>query len=343
MDPRPPVWQIAAMDSDRMARDRDRDAAIRLVENAWADGQIVELDRDKRVEELRRALTVREIEMLVHDLRPVGYAQPPAAPPTPAAEPTPTPTTYATYPGNQPETDEDESAGAAAPVWDRPAPQARVMTWHVSTSRRPRRSGRVRGRRGVVLAPILFLAGAAVVGNLLSDLGTPVDLAGVPGDSPTLAPGQEPADGERNLFSARGYDAMVTDLEEGTGRSEVFTAMLHPTYATMQVPVDATSRQQRTYRWDGALDVSGSKSTSTEPRFELRDVDPTTVARLVQRVRTRVEDPTTWYAILHAPSQVDGSLVEAYATNDVGETAYVVATGTGKVLYADSPEAGASR
>lgn len=46
--------------SDWRARDQDRDAAIETVEAAWADGQIVEADRDHRVEALRRAQTLAE-------------------------------------------------------------------------------------------------------------------------------------------------------------------------------------------------------------------------------------------------------------------------------------------
>lgn len=55
---------------DQRARDQDRSAAIEAVQAAWADGQIVEADRDKRVEELQRAQTLGEVQMLVHDLEP---------------------------------------------------------------------------------------------------------------------------------------------------------------------------------------------------------------------------------------------------------------------------------
>ncbi len=55
--------------SDWKARDEDRDAAIEVVEAAWADGQIVQADRDHRIESLLRAQTVSEIGMLVHDLQ----------------------------------------------------------------------------------------------------------------------------------------------------------------------------------------------------------------------------------------------------------------------------------
>ena len=55
--------------NDKRARDQDRDQAIEVVEAAWADGQIVEADRDKRVESLLQAQTMAEVQMLVHDLQ----------------------------------------------------------------------------------------------------------------------------------------------------------------------------------------------------------------------------------------------------------------------------------
>jgi hypothetical protein len=67
--------------NSKKARDSDRDAAIEVVEAAWADGQIVEADRDKRVEELLRAQTMQEINTYTQDL------QPPAPDPSGAPRP----------------------------------------------------------------------------------------------------------------------------------------------------------------------------------------------------------------------------------------------------------------
>ena len=57
---------------DRRARDKDRDAAIEIVEAAWSEGQIVDADRDHRVGALLRAETLAEIPMLTHDLQLPG-------------------------------------------------------------------------------------------------------------------------------------------------------------------------------------------------------------------------------------------------------------------------------
>lgn len=57
------------IDPQKKARDEDRDAAIEVVEAAFADGQISRPDYDLRVDRLLRAATVGELQMLVHDLR----------------------------------------------------------------------------------------------------------------------------------------------------------------------------------------------------------------------------------------------------------------------------------
>ena len=57
------------IDPQKKARDGDRDAAIEVVEAAFADGQISRPDYDLRVDRLLRAVTVGELQMLVQDLR----------------------------------------------------------------------------------------------------------------------------------------------------------------------------------------------------------------------------------------------------------------------------------
>lgn len=57
------------IDPQKKARDDDRDAAIEVVEAAFADGQISRPDYDLRVDRLLRAVTVGELQMLVQDLR----------------------------------------------------------------------------------------------------------------------------------------------------------------------------------------------------------------------------------------------------------------------------------
>lgn len=297
------VCQIAEVSStDQPARDRDRDAAVRLVEGAWADGQIVEADRDRRVAELRRAETLAEIKMLTHDLEAPDYLQTPAAPLAPEKQPEPAP--------------------------DRPRRQSRP---------RPQ-AARVPGI--VTFAISLAVVGvvAAIVVGIFTAVDSAVDAAGdAVTDSPTLAPGEAPDEDEINLFSEDGYADLLADLETDFGSTVVFDAVLYQTYAVLDLPVDERSQRQQSHYWNGAFDDPGSKSLAGEERFDLAELDPAVMIRLVERVRSRVEDPRSWYVIAHAPRPDDQSVLQVYASNEYGESAYVLATLDGTVTYRSDP------
>lgn len=62
-------YPAPVIDPQKKARDADRDAAIEVVEAAYADGQISRPDYDLRVDRLLRATTVGELQMLIQDLR----------------------------------------------------------------------------------------------------------------------------------------------------------------------------------------------------------------------------------------------------------------------------------
>ena len=62
-------YPAPVIDPQKKARDADRDAAIEVVEAAYADGQISRPDYDLRVDRLLRATTFGELQMLIQDLR----------------------------------------------------------------------------------------------------------------------------------------------------------------------------------------------------------------------------------------------------------------------------------
>lgn len=308
------LCEIAAVatSDDQPARDLDREAAVRAVESAWADGQIVEADRDQRIQGLRHARTLREVELLVHDLRAPSYQQVPAVPvgPDPVEE------------------EVDGPVVVIAPM----KPAQRRKQKQPDTRKVPVNVG------CAMVVAVLTVIVATVVGIVVA-IGDAVDGDAVT-DSPTLAPGVDAGDDEINLFSQSGFDAFLADLEEGTGDTVVFNAVMYPTYAVADVPVDDRSQRKQSYYWNGELDEPGSKGTTTEPRYDLREVDWSVVVRVVERVRRRVEDPTSWYVIVHAPREDDQSTIQAYATNEYGESAYVLATADGTVTYRSDPPAG---
>ena len=283
--------------NSKRARDADRDAAIEVVEAAWADGQIVEADRDKRVEELLRAQTMSEIRTYTQDLQP---PQPdPSGVPRPAYG---TATTVATV-----------------------KPDIAVSQGPVKTTT---------GAGSKLACGLLLLIPLGLVGAVIGIIAAVVSSTGG-----TLEPGEDPGIGEVNTMSEEGYAELIDDLEDETGSSVVFEAVLYPGYAVMQVPVDGTTNRYEYRYWDGSLDEATSKSTTDYPRFDLRDVDPDVIVGLVDEARSRVEDPTSWYAIVRQPDDdVDnGTWISAYATNEFGESAYLGGDQEGNITWEPSP------
>lgn len=73
------------MATDRTrARDVDRDAAVEVVEAAYADGQLDAAERDRRVGVILQAVMLRDVRGMVGDLQGVPTELRPPVPPRPA-------------------------------------------------------------------------------------------------------------------------------------------------------------------------------------------------------------------------------------------------------------------
>ena len=282
---------------EQRARDKDRDAAITMVEAAWADGQIVEADRDKRVEELGRAQTLGEIRMFTQGLEPTMSD---AAPPTPPAPP-------------------------ASPVEYGPSAPTPVST--TTTAKMP---------KALLVVPLIvvLVVGVSVVGGIVALVNGASNGIDSVTSSQSYAPGEEPDEGDVNVLSEGGYADLVAAVKDETGATTSFSAVLYPTYAVVEIPVDATTQREKYYYWDGRTLVDqDSKNTSTGKRFDLQSVDPAVVVRLVQKVRRLSDEPTSWYAAVRAPDESDGSMIWAYASNDYRESVYIGARLDGTIVY----------
>jgi len=288
---------------DQRARDKDRDAAIEIVEAAWADGQIVEADRDHRVESLLQAHTLAEVEMIVHDLQPPPASAPfsSATPPVPAVVPT-------------------DLYGASDSA---PSPTLAEVTASAPKT--------ARAVPLVVLAVVLGIIGAGAAG-LIAAVSSITSGGSDSGATGAAEPGRVV-----NVLSADGFGELLDDIEAVNGSTEAFEAVLYPTYAVVYLPVDETSRRYSYWYWNGVLDDLDSKGTSTYERYDLADVDPAVVIRLVKRARGLVDEPTSWYAIVRAPEE-GGAAIWAYASNEYSESEYVGATLDGKVVYDSSKQ-----
>lgn len=263
------------MTPDQRARDDDRDDAIEIVEAAWADGQIVEADRDRRVEQLLTAQTMAEVRMLVHDLQPPDV-----------------------------------------PRWTAPVAAPRTG-----------------GRPGSVVIAVAVALVLVVGGGLAALLALVAGPAEVEATDQAGVAAPESGAGGADVHSAQGHRDLVADLVSATGSSVVFEAVLYPEYAVLSLPVDTTSQRENRWYWNGAIRDLESRGTSSYDRFDLAEVDMAVVTRLLERVRTMVDDPTTSYVILRAPDPQDGAAVSAYASNEFQEGAHLVATGDGQVIH----------
>ena len=61
------------------------------------------------------------------------------------------------------------------------------------------------------------------------------------------------------------------------------------------------------------------------------------IITLLEDVRGRIEDPNSWYVSIDSIA-TDGPRLAAYASNEYGEGAYVLATLDGTITYESSYE-----
>ena len=269
------------IDPQKKARDDDRDAAIEVVEAAFADGQISRPDYDLRVDRLLRAATVGELQMLVQDLRrPEG---------------------------------EEVTEAVEQVTEDVAEPALRVGLPRVNVSA-------VKVVLAVVVA--VFALGLIVPLVLVARVDSQEGMS-----TGTVVRGET-----IDLTTAKGYDRLVREVEAKTGSTTVFGATIYPGYAVIEVPVDADSQRSFGYYYDGDWQDWTGRGKATEDRFDLSRIDGRTVAALVRKVRTKIEDPTT-YVLVNSRGGDEGVCLSAYATNDFTETAYIDARCNGKVVF----------
>ncbi len=300
----------------------DRDAAIALVRNAAAAGRITSLDRDHRIRELQHADTAAEIDVHIRDLRlpsdPHGAGMA-AATSAPVASSTP-----ATYPpppqsgGSYGDPAAMPQGGQQLPQWVR---QAQVSS---QSANKTAKRGLVAGCVFVVLMMAVPVVVAGFMFVSLTDIGE--DSSG----GPTVI--AEPVTQSAESLTPRGYRDLVAALQEETGSTEVFRAVLYPDYASVDVAVDATTGRYRSWYWNGDLRETGSPNTTSSGRVDLADIDPRVFARLLKRAERGVEDPTARYLIIQGSTGSQPATLMAYANNGFKESSHVRATLEGKIL-----------
>lgn len=294
--------------------DVDRGKAIEVVEAALKSGRIIQADRDRRIDQIKGAQNQTEIDIIVRDLRPDTPTGAPAAPPI-----------HVAY-----------GPGSGGPT---PDELTRAIAQAKATGASPA-AANIKIPKIAFLLPTII--GVVVIGafaaGIFAFVGDAVDLVDTHGgitDSRTYAPGVEPEHGI-NVLSVKGYQDLLAAISDETGGTQAFSAVLYPTYAVVELPVDPDTQRSNRFYWNGELDSQESFGTSTEQRYDLSELDPAVMVRLLKKVRALVESPTSWYAVVSAPDD-EGAVLSVYASNAYSETAYLLATSDGTITYESVP------
>lgn len=330
-----PYGRVMA-DWGQRAKDKDRDEAIRLIEAAAARGAIIAADKEKRIQEVRSAQTVGEIELITRGLAaPVSAGA--SADPAPPAPGTPAGPTFETY---DPPSTPPVAEPTPRPVAQNPTPPG---TWRpdnhvqygeplaadIGTAYTPpvKRSGAGRLVTIVVLCVVAGIAVPAFFG--IKGLVDGIDgIDGIVGG------------GSADVFSDQGLADLIEAVEEKSGSTEVFELSVFQGYAIVDIPTQSKGKRYISYRFDGRLSEFTKDRVSEDVRFDLEDVDAAVLRDLAAKARRMVEAPTSNYVIIRpaVPPFGNGDVeVIAYATNDFSESGYLEATLDGKVTARHPP------
>jgi hypothetical protein len=300
----------------------DRSQAISLVEAALKSGRIVQADHDMRLDQIKNSSSQQEIDLAVRDLQmstPVAATA--GATMTTTATPTATPTSTPTQPwplvnyGPQ----QGQAAGAAGDLTQITKTGGKALG----------------GIIGLVVLISVIVPIVGVVIGLVSAKDTFDDIDfGQPVDETTYLPGQQPGEDGVNVHTLEGWESLLAAVDETTGSTTVFDATLYPRYAVVSVPEGPRGKRYRNFYWDGReLAEQSFKSTTDDPRIDLASFDASVWITLLEDVRGRVEDPTSWYVTIGSDPTTNEPRLAVYASNDYSEGAYLLATADGTVTY----------
>jgi hypothetical protein len=306
---------------DARADNSARNAAIKQVDEALKSGRIVQADHDMRVDQLRRAQTMQEIDLAVRDLQ----TPPPAAPAT-IAPVAPTPTGQVT-----PSVIQDTSGQPWPLVNYGPGSGGSGVSTVVGSSGK---GGKAIG--GVIAAIILVSVVVPIAGAIIAFVSARnsfPDFGGLaPTDDTTYLPGQAPGEHGVNLFTVDGYNDLVDAVRDESNGTFVYEAVLYPRYAVVELPTGTNNRYQNFF-WDGEdLQLQDFKGTTDDAQVDLALLDPQQLIDMLETVRGRTDNPDTWYAV-YDDSFGQGPTVTAYASNDFGESTYIQESLDGTVIY----------
>lgn len=197
----------------------------------------------------------------------------------------------------------------------------------------PDRTGTVGATaRSVIVALVAVALGVGLIVGLVRLLGGDDQPGASSVPSPAHTPeGNTASPPPADVLSPAGWADLLAAIQEQTGQMVVFDATLYPTYAVLELPEDRETRRYARYYWDGSmLESQDSFGTASGPRVDLADISVDGMLRLSKRVRSIIEEPTSYYVLVRGKDSRDGAVVYAYANNKYSEGGYLSADENGK-------------
>ncbi len=103
------------------------------------------------------------------------------------------------------------------------------------------------------------------------------------------------------------FAKLVDEVEEKTGNTDVFWVGLYDGYVVVDIPYtdDPADDREVSYRWDGGDLTESSKSTSTDLRFDLSEIDPSVIDGMCDPVLEEAQGstPKDCYIFISKPSE----------------------------------------
>jgi hypothetical protein len=261
----------------------DRRRAQKLIDAAYAAGQLTAANRAFRTERVDSAHTKGDLAILVRDLgaggavsaAATGATVQPPAPAAPPTDPTAGPSTASLGSAIPPEQLRAMAKGRSAVK----APTAESLRSAMTTANvKALTSENVKKIRRVVLIVVigfLLLCGlgiAGLVGAIFKEVNQAFDGLDITGTNTT----QEPV---LNLHTTAGWNEMVKAVDAETGSSRVYDVVVYPEYASVNA-VAEEGAQRYVYR-NNSFDLLSSPVTPAQgDPIDLTDIDPDLVAGL---------------------------------------------------------------
>lgn len=292
----------------------DRRTVQKLIDAAYASGQLSAAERSLRTQRVDAAHTRGDLAMIARDLSGAS------APETPAAE---APAVVQDLTTSRPDPTSPPSLGSA--IDDQILKSMQVSGAHrgsgsPGTSPPPIKFTRFgNAARTIRIALVVFVIGflgicglgfAALIPSFIegfnsgSSSSPESPASGVPTGIVTTEPGSgssTPQPAVPGLHTAAGWSALVSAIKDKSGSTSIYDLVVYPTYASVGLDGGKTV-DRRLYR-DGAWQESFNVQTPTVGRpVDLKQIDPRVVQKLVAETPQRlgIESPTGTYFIVNA-------------------------------------------